>query len=324
MDFDKAKGALSGSHVKKMVAGGLAAVFLAAAGFGSFYSVSQSDRANVRRFGNPVYSQPVGAGLHMKAPFIDEVDRVQVSLTTLHIPEFKVNTVDNQQITLKLNFNFTVPSTDVNHLLYEVGKAGSGDIHESIIPVVQDRAGRIFAQQNTTSISLNREQIQAQVTTEVFKAVKDLFGIEPHSLQFAEIGYSQAFVESNENAVKAKNEAVAEENKVAVEQARAQQKVIEAKANADAAIETARGESQSVLLNAQASKTKRELEGAGQAALLKAEIGAFNGDTKEYVEYLNAKAKNLWNGTPPTVMGGGNGSSPTVVVPVPAPAPAPK
>lgn len=321
MDFDNVKKAKGG--LGKLVAGGLTVVFLAAAGFGSFYSVDQSEKANLRRFGHPVYTQPVSSGLHMKIPFVDNVDKVQTTLTTLHIPEFKVNTVDNQQITLNLNFNYTVPVGDVNHILYEVGKAGAADIKESIIPVVQDRASRVFNKQNTTTISMNRDQIQAEVTSSVFQAVKDLFGIEPHSLQFAQIGYSPAFIESNENAVKAKNEAVAEENKVAVETAKAQQAVTSAKGQADAAIEAARGQSQSLLLNAQANEKKAELDGQGAQARLKSEMSAFGGDAKLYIEYLKATAQNKWNGQAPQVMAGNGGA--TVVVPLPsAPAPAPK
>lgn len=317
--------------ITKLVAGSLAAAFVVAAGFSSFYTVEKSEMANVRRFGDPVYDQPVGSGPHMKIPFVDKVDKIQVSLTTLHIPPFKVNTVDNQQITLDLNFNFTVPQNQVNHLLYEVGKTG-GNIDNSIIPVVMDRAGRVFNKQNTTTISLKREEIQAEVTKEVFNSVRELFGIEPHSLQFAQVQYSPAFVESNENAVKAKNAAVAEENKVAVEKAKADQAVITAKGQADAAIEAARGQSQSVLLNAQAEKTRLELQGQGQAALLRTEIATF-GSPELYIKYLNAKAQNLWDGRAPQVVSGNGGTS-TVVVPLPqleaqapaakAPAPAPQ
>jgi regulator of protease activity HflC (stomatin/prohibitin superfamily) len=322
---------ITSGGVKKIAAGSLAAVFVLAAGFGSFYTVEKSEMANVRRFGDPVYDQPVGSGPHMKIPFVDKVDKIQVSLTTLHIPPFKVNTVDNQQITLDLNFNFTVPQNKVNHLLYEVGRSGNSDITESIIPVVMDRAGRVFNKQNTTTISLKREEIQAEVTKEVFNSVREQFGLEPHSLQFAQIQYSPAFVESNENAVKAKNMAVAEENKVAVEKAIADQAVIKAKGQADAAIEAARGESQSVLLRAQSEKTRLELQGQGQSALLRTEIATF-GSPELYIKYLNAKAQNLWDGKAPQVMSGAGGSS-TVVVPLPlteqapaakAPAPQPK
>lgn len=315
---------IGGKGMKKLIAGGLTAAFLVAAGMGSFYTVDPSEKANVRRLGNIEYSEPVGAGTHLKIPFIDHVDRVQVSLRTLHVPAFDVNTIDNQKITLEINFNYTVPTSKVNHLLYEVGKAGNMDLDESILPVAKDRAARVFAQQNTTTVSQNREAIQAKVEKDVSDAVRELFGIEPHSLQIASIGYSKAFIESNENAVKAKNDAIAEQNKQVVATAIAQQKVIAAKGEADAAIESATGAAKSAVIAAEADKQKQVLDGEGQGARLKAEIAAL-GSPENYIKYLDAKAKNLWDGKAPQVMSGGanGGSAPTVVVPIQAP-PGPK
>jgi regulator of protease activity HflC (stomatin/prohibitin superfamily) len=299
---------------RKVVIGVALAIFAFVAAKECYYVVNPSDRANVRRFGNVLYDTPVAPGLHFKAPFIDSADMMQVSLRTLHVPPFDVNTVDNQKITLEINFNYTVPANKVNHLLYEVGRSGNADIDDSIIPVTKDRASRVFAQQNTTTISANREEIQAKVTKEVSEAVTQLFGIEPHSLQIASITYSQAFIESNENAVKAKNDAVAEQNKQVVETAKAQQKVIAAKGLADAAIEEATGEAKSAVIRAEADKQKQVLDGEGQGARLKAEIAALGGSDL-YIRYLQAKAQNLWNGEAPHVMGG---ASTPVVVPLPS------
>lgn len=178
-----------------------------------------------------------------------------------------------------------------------------------------DRAGRVFAKQNTTNISGEREKIQAEVTEQVFRAVRDLFGIEPHSLQVASIDYSQTFVESNELAVRAKNEAIAEENRRNVATAVAQQKVITAQGERDAAIASAQGRAQSAIIEAKADKEKQVLTGEGNASRMNSEIRAF-GDPKVYVEYLKAQAAMNWNGEPPQVMAGGNSSAP-VVVPVP-------
>jgi len=299
----------------KIGAGFIAAVVLFSS---AVYVVNPSEMANVRRMGNVLYRDPLAAGPHLKLPFIDTVDVVQVSLTTLHIPPFDVNTVDNQKITLDMNFNFTIPRNKVNHLLYEVGKTGNVDVADSIIPVVRDRAGRIFNKQNTTSISQNREAIQSEVTQAVFEAVTEQFGLQPHSLQIAQIIYSPTFVESNENAVRAKNDAVAEQNKQVVETAKAQQKVIAAKGQADSAIESATGAAKSAVIRAEADKTKQILDGEGQAARLKLEIAAFNNSPDLYIRYLQARAQLHWNGQSPQVVGG-SGSQQAIVVPIASP-----
>ena len=54
----------------------------------SWFTIDQTELGNVRRFGTVLYpkDKPVGPGLHLKAPFIDTVDKIQVTLQTLKIP----------------------------------------------------------------------------------------------------------------------------------------------------------------------------------------------------------------------------------------------
>lgn len=266
------------------------------------YTVNQTQLANVRRLGKVIYGpqNPIGPGLHFKVPIIDRVDKLQISLTTLHIPAFDVLTVDNQKVTLDTNFNFTIPKNKVYHLLYEVGSAGSFDIDAQVVPVVKDRIARVFASQNMVNVNANRELIQAQVSKEVFKAIKDLFGLEPHSMQIASITPSPGFMQSIDEATKAKNQAIAAENTKRTIQFQADQKVIAAKGEADAAAEKARGE-----------KTKLELEAQGYQA----QISAF-GTPSIYVDYIRAKAAANWNGQSPQIVSTG-GAGTNIVVPIP-------
>ncbi len=309
----------------KWVAGALAVVFVGAAATDCFYQVEPNEVANIRRMNNVLYDTPVGNGVHMKAPFIDSVDKVQTSLRTLKIPMFSVNTIDNQKIDLEINFNYLVPASSANHILYGIGQVGSGendDIDDSIIPVAMDRAGRVFARQNTTDISLNRETIQTQVTDDVFNAVRELFRIEPQSLQIAKIGYSNTFNESNDVAVRNKNKAVEEENKRAVATAVATQQVTEATGRADSAINEATGEAGSIMLKATAGRDALVLEAQGEKERLLKEIAPF-GTSDAYIEFLRAQVALKWQGQRPQVeiSGGdtapGTGPAATVVVPMP-------
>ena len=283
---------------------------------GSWYKVDQTERANVRRFGVAQYRTPVQPGFHFKLPLIDSVDKIQVSLTTLHIPPFDVITVDNQKITIDENFNYTIPEEKVYHVMYEIGRAGNVDIESQVVPVVKDRTARIFAVQNMVNVNANRAAIQAEIEKFVSTSVEELFGIQPHSLQISGIIPSAAFMASNEAAVKAKNDAVAAENTKRIRQFEADQIVIKAKGDADSAIEAARGRSQSTLLEAQANKTRQVLEGEGMEARLAAEIRPF-GSPDKYIEYLKARAALNWNGQQPQIVAG-TGSTTSLIVPLPS------
>jgi len=296
----------AGSHLVRWSAVILVVVILLS---GSFYKVDQTELANIRRFGVVQYDKPVRPGLHFKLPLVDTVDRLQVTLTTLHVPPFDVTTIDNQKVTMDMNFNYTIPVDKVYHILYEIGRAGNADIESQILPVVKDRTARIFAGQNMATVNANRPALQSEIEKSVSQSVEELFGIQPHSLQIASITPSAAFMASNEAAVRAKNEAVAAENTKRTRQFEADQVVIKAKGEADSAIEAARGRSQSALLEAQANKTRLELEGEGEAArtLAKATAEAKGVDLMQralaqsplVVDYEKAKR---WNGQLPVNM----------------------
>jgi modulator of FtsH protease HflC len=284
----------------------------------SFFSIDQTELGNVRRFGVVLYpkNQPLGPGLHFKLPFIDKVDKIQVTLQTLRIPPFDVLTVDNQRVTIEENFNYTIAPDQAYHVMYEVGRSGSVDIEAQVIPVAHDRTARVFAGQNMVTVNANREAIQDQVEKSIAKSVEDLFGITAHSLQIASIRPSENFMRSIDEATMAKNAAIAAENQLRTKQFEAQQVAATAKGAADAAIENARGEAESIRLRAEADKTRLILNGEGQESNLEAQIKPF-GSAEKYIAYLHAKAALNWNGqTPQIVAGAGQGTN--LVIPMPA------
>jgi membrane protease subunit HflC len=300
----------------KYAAIGVGALAAVAAIDGSFFTIDQTELGNVRRFGTVLYppDKPLEPGLHFKLPFVDTVDKLQVSLQTTHVPKFEVLTVDNQKVEIEENFNFTVPKDKVYHVLYEVGRPGNVDIASQVVPVALDRTARVFAAQNMVTVNAKREEIQAQVDKSVSTSVEELFGIKSHSLQIAGIKPSEAFMASIDKATMAKNEAIAAENQLRTKQFEAQQAAATAKGKADAAIEEARGQAESTRLRAQAEKTQLELTGEGQQSNLESQIKPFGG-ADVYIKYLQAKAQLNWNGVQPQIMTG-NGTATNLVVPI--------
>lgn len=290
-------------------------IFLA---FNSFFTIDQAELGNVRRFGTVLYprDQPLRPGIHFKMPFIDQADRIRVSLQTILIPVFDVLTIDNQRVSIEENFNYTIPPEQAYHLLYEVGRSGNFDVESQVIPVAHDRTARIFAGQNMVSVNANREVIQEQINKSISSAVEGLFGIASHSFQISAIRPSENFMKSIDQATMAKNAAIAAENQLRTKEFEAKQVAATAKGQADASIEQARGQAESTRLNAEANKLKLVLEGEGLKASLDNQIAALGGADK-YLQYLTAKAAQNWNGQTPQIMsGGGSGSAPNLIIPL--------
>jgi regulator of protease activity HflC (stomatin/prohibitin superfamily) len=177
--------------------------------------------------------------LHLKLPLVEEIDKVQTSLETYKLDRLTVNTVDNQPITVAVGLTYRIPANAVLKLLYEVGRAGNVDVADNFQRIIADRTAKIFAQQNTTTISENRERLSTALKALLSTDLGRLYGIEVVDFQIAGITYSDSFRASVEAAVKAKNEAVAAENTVNRIRFEAQQAVARANGEAEAKLRIA-------------------------------------------------------------------------------------
>jgi regulator of protease activity HflC (stomatin/prohibitin superfamily) len=286
-----------------LTAMGLVALFA----LDSYFVVEPTEMAGVRRLGQVITAKPLGPGPHFKLPLIDQVDRLQVSLDTFKLDRLTVNTIDNQPIEVTVGLTYRIPSQAVLPLLYEVGRAGNFDITENFQRIVADRTAKIFAQQNTTRISENREQILNALKTLLSHDLGNLYHIEVVDFQIAAILYSESFRAS----VKAKNEAVAAENTVNRIRFEAQQAVERANGEAEAKLKLADADRQSTILSAQGRAEGIRLEGESRAGVLRMNAEILK-TTPLVVELAKA---DRWNGSLPLTLLEGTGSMPLLSLP---------
>ena len=281
--------------------------------------------AGVRRLGVVTSATPIGPGLHFKAPLIDHVDRLQISLTTFEVNDLNVYTIDNQPVRIGIGLNYRVPPDAVFKLLYGVGASGNVDIDANLRPIIADRTLRTFARRNTVNISAEREAIAAEIRHSIQDAVRQAFGVDIVDVQLSRIDYSPSFTVSVEAAVRAKNDALQAENTVnrvryegeqAKVQAEAQAAAVSTRAEGEAraAVARARAESESTVLRAQGESQATALLGQAQAAAVQL-LGAAVAANPAVVQY---EAARHWNGTLPATMLG-SGAVPLLTLPGAAP-----
>jgi len=289
-----------------VIVGIVAVILVALFAVDSYFVVEPTEMAGVRRLGQVITTQPLGPGPHFKLPFIDQVDRLQVSLDTFKLDKLTVNTIDNQPIAVTVGLTYRIPPPAVLPLLYEVGRAGNFDITENFERIVADRTAKIFAQQNTTRISENRDQILNALKSLLSNDLGTLYHIEVVDFQIAGILYSDSFRASVEAAVKAKNEAVAAENTVNRIRFEAKQAVERANGEAEAKLKLADADRQSTILSAQGRAEGIRLEGESRAAVLR-----MNADILKTSPLVVDLAKaDRWNGVLPLTLLEGTGSVP--------------
>jgi regulator of protease activity HflC (stomatin/prohibitin superfamily) len=265
---------------------------------GAVFVVDPTELAGVRRFGRVVTTEPLEPGLHFKLPLIDVADTLQISLDTFKVNELTVYTVDNQPVTISVSMTYRIPKRAVLKLLYEVGRAGAFDIDENIRPVISDRIMKVFAKMNTTKISEQREQTGSDIKALVTQGLNELFGMEVVDLQISAIKYSKTFEASVEAAVKAKNDAIAAENTVRRIEYEGKQKVVTAKAEAEALLARAEADKKAKILAAEGEARAIELQGEARAKALRLQAEAVKGSS-ELVEITKAER---WTGQLPTTV----------------------
>jgi regulator of protease activity HflC (stomatin/prohibitin superfamily) len=176
-------------------------------------------------------------------------------------------------------------------------------------------AAKIFAQQNTTTISENRERLSSSLRQLLAADLGRLYGIEVIDFQIAQISYSESFRASVEAAVKAKNEAVAAENTVNRIRFEAQQAVARANGEAEAKLRLADADRQAAILAAQGRAEAIRLEGETRSAVLTRYADLLRGNPA-VVDLVRA---DRWNGALPATLLEGSGGVPLISLPPPAP-----
>ncbi len=284
----------------------VAAILLVYLGTDSYFIVQPTEMAGVRRLGNVRTKEPLPPGLHFKLPFIEQADKIQVSIDTFRIDNLRVYTVDNQSVQISVGVTYRIPRDAVLKLLYDVGRSGNVDIHRNIEQIVADRTLRLFAKRNTVKISEEREQIAGDVRGSISQSVRELFGVEIFDLQIPSIKYSDTFVASVEAAVKAKNDAIAAENTVNRIRFEGEQKVVTAKAEAEAQVARALAQKQARILEAEGDARGIELRAAAEAQSIRVRGEALK-DNARVIELTLAQR---WSGHPPQTILGDRGAVP--------------
>lgn len=257
-----------------------------------FVTIAEYERGVITRLG--AVSRTADAGLNFKIPMIESVRVYPVNIQSLVIENVQTYTIDNQQLTAKLNVNYKIPADGVENIYRNVP-----DYESRLQSLVIDRFKNTLGKLNVIDVTSKR----ADVTMQVFNTVRDeaqrLFGILVVDVQTVNIDYTDGFEQATEQAMTAKAGVERREQEKRQAQVEAERAQIEATGKANAQIASAKGEAESKLAIAKANAEAIRLEGLARAEALKAQGMVV---TTELVEMKKAEQ---WNGQLPAQMLGG-------------------
>ena len=267
-------------YMKYAIIGVVSFVVLMIILFGTFYTIDAGDRGIILTFGKPNL-EVMQPGLHVKIPIFQSLIVYSVRTQTIHFDNpLKTGAItpseydalsgaskDLQMVQTAVIVNYHINEKDVLNIYQQYGDQHTYQVN-ILEPIIRNTVKATTAHFNANDLVDNRSEVVKE-TTDVLdtqfiskSAVLDNFNI----VNFA---YSDQYSKAIEEKATAQQNALTEQNKLVAVQYQAQQRVAQAKGEADA-----------IAIQVQAINQQ-----GGQS-------------------YVNLQAISRWNGQLPVVMGG--------------------
>lgn len=257
-----------------------------------WFTVEQGQRGVVLRMG--ALHSIAEPGFHFKIPFMDSVYDMEVRTQKLIFKTVVSYSRDIQQSTSVVTINYELPPGNVADVFTKLGR----NYAERVIwPAVNDRYKEVFGRYTAAELVSDRQRIG----DEVHKAIADdvsKHGVRVSQVQIENIDFSDDFEKAIEAAVKAKAAVTEAEQVLRRREIEAQTRVVEAKAQADAARIESAGRADAAKTYADGEAYKIRVEGVARADYITSQGNALAGNPN-VIEYLKAER---WDGKLPVTM----------------------
>jgi len=195
--------------------------------FSAFTIIKAGNTGVVLRFGD--VNRLFEPGLHMKLPFAEKVIKIETKTQVVEVGA-SASSKDLQIVTTRIALNFNIIPSDTGLLYEEVGK----NYKERIIdPTIQDSVKASTALFNAEELITKRPEVKKVVERMIKErlAEEHLFVSNVAIINFE---FSKKFDQAIEAKVTAEQNALTEKNNLKVEEFKADQRIAEARGEAEA------------------------------------------------------------------------------------------
>ena len=246
------------------------------------YTVPEGHVGVIKRFAKAV--EQVGPGLHVKIPFADTVEEIEVRQRK-NTEDLAGATENQLPVQARVSINWTVDSQSAMQLFVEYG--GLDQFERRILdPKLRSASKAAIAQFPADQLIRNRQAAVEKIRENMVVALEG-FPIRIDSPQIENVGLPPAYLEAVQEKERAREDAEREQHRLEQQRLVAQQAVNSANANAEA---------KRVEADAEAYRVKTEATAEAEAIRLVSEQLAAS---PRYLELVRAKR---WNGTLPTTI----------------------
>ena len=188
---------------KGIIAAAIVGLLATAAIFGSWYTVDQTERAVLLRYGAVVgTAQP---GLGFKVPLMDSVEKVSVKTTTFTWDKMNSYSYDQQPADLKISVTLRAAPEKVADLYAKFGLLQTA-VNQVVSPVVNQQVKVVFGRYTAVKAIQERGLLNSAIKDAITATLKDDPMLIIESVQLENIEFSQTYLHSIEQRMLAEVE----------------------------------------------------------------------------------------------------------------------
>ena len=278
-----------------IIAAAVVALAVIAAVLGSWYTVDQTERGVLLRYGAVVgTAQP---GLGFKLPLIDSVEKVSVKTSTYSWDKMNSYSYDQQPADLKISVTLRASPDKVSDLYAKFGRLDTA-VNQVVSPVVNQQVKVVFGRYTAVKAIQERAALNNAIRDAITETLKYDSMIIIESVQLENIEFSQTYLHSIEQRMLAEVEVQKLQQNAEREKVQAQITVTQANAKANAVRAEAQANAEATRLNGEAKASNIKITGEAEAAAIEARAKAL-GTNPNLVTLVQAER---WNGVLPTTM----------------------
>src|SRR6201988_836829 len=270
-------------------------VVIAAIVFGSWYTVDQTERGVLLRYGAVIgTAQP---GLGFKLPLIDSVEKISVKTITYSWDKMNSYSFDQQPADLKISVTLRAAPEKVGELYAKFGRLETA-VNHVVSPAGNQQVKIVCGRYTAVKAIQERGPLNAAIKDAITATLKDDPMIIIESVQLENIEFSANYLHSIEQRMLAEVEVQKLQQNAEREKVQAQITVTQATAKANAVRAEAQANANATRLSAEARASNIKVTGEAEAAAIKARAEAL-GSNPNIIALTQAER---WNGVLPTTM----------------------
>ncbi|MBF0491858.1 MAG: prohibitin family protein [Deltaproteobacteria bacterium] len=194
-----------------------------------FVIIGPGERGVVLRFG-AVSDKIFNEGFHFVTPLMEKVVRINTQPREIKLEHAQAVSKDLQDVITNLTLNYTVVQLEVNQYVQQPGVN-----RESVIldPAMQESLKSVTAQFTAAELITEREKVSSLIQAKLQDVLKKNH-LEYRQLAITNFQFSKAFSDAIERKQVAQQDALTAENELKKAQILAEQRIAQAKAEAEA------------------------------------------------------------------------------------------